>query len=82
MRHYPIDFQKGRCKMDKYIYWLDNVPGLGDGTKIRLLEAFQTGEEVYQAKEKHLRCILEEKKLDALLNGKIIWDLDRKYEEL
>ena len=81
MRHYPIDFQKGRCKMDKYIYWLDNVPGLGDGTKIRLLEAFQTGEEVYQAKEKHLRCILEEKKLDALLNGKIIWDLDRKYEE-
>lgn len=68
--------------MDKYLYWLDNIAPLTARSKICLLEAFQSGEEIYGAKEKHLRCILEEKKLEAIVNSKKYWDTDREYEKL
>lgn len=68
--------------MDKYLYWLDNVGGLGTGGKERLLEAFGTGEGVYRAQEKHLALMLEAAKLEKLLEMRRIWDVDREYTRI
>ena len=68
--------------MDKYLYWLDNIPHVYAHSKICLLEAFGSGEEVYHAKEKHLRYILEEKKLEALIKSKNSWDVEGEFCKL
>ncbi len=68
--------------MDKYTYWLDNVPQLGADAKKCLLEAFHTGEGVYGAKEKYLKFILDEKKIAVLQNSKTVWNLTEKFAEL
>ena len=68
--------------MDKYVYWLDNVPGLGDRSKIRLLAAFHSCEEVYLAKERYLHYILEEEQVNKLFCGKRSWDVDENWEKL
>lgn len=65
--------------MDKYLYWLDNISGLGTGGKERLLEAFGTGEGVYRAQEKHLALLLEPAKLEKLQEMRQIWDVDQEY---
>lgn len=66
--------------MDKYLYWLDNVGGLGTGGKERLLEAFGTGEDVYRAQEKHLALLLEPAKLEKFQEMRQIWDVDQEYD--
>lgn len=68
--------------MDKYLYWLDNVGGIGTRGKERLLEAFGTGEGVYRAGEKHLTLLLEECRLEKLLESRKAWDVDQEYELL
>ncbi|MDE7223798.1 MAG: DNA-processing protein DprA, partial [Acetatifactor sp.] len=68
--------------MDKYLYWLDNVSGLGTGGKERLLEAFGTGEGVYRAQEKHLALMLETAKLEKLLEMRQAWDVDKEYTRM
>lgn len=50
--------------MDKYLYWLANVSGLGTASRECLLEAFDTGAAVYAAQEKHLAMVLEKVKLE------------------
>ena len=50
--------------MDKYLYWLANVSGLGTACRERLLEAFGTGAAVYGAQEKHLAMVLEKAKAE------------------
>lgn len=68
--------------MDKYLYWLDNISGLGTKGKERLLEAFGTGEEIYKAKEEHLTLVLGETKLEHLLEMRRIWDVEQEYNRL
>ena len=48
--------------MDKYLYWLDRIKGLGPVSKRNLMEAFGSAREVYLGKEKLIRYILDEKK--------------------
>ena len=68
--------------MDKYLYWLDHISGLGTVSKEKLLEAFGTGEEIYGAKEKHLALILEQAKLEKVLEMQKTWDVDQEYARL
>lgn len=68
--------------MDKYLYWLANVGGLGTVGRERLLEAFGTGAAVYGAQEKHLAMVLEKNKLESLLEMRKSWDVDREYAQL
>ena len=68
--------------MDKYLYWLANVSGLGTASRECLLEAFDTGAAVYAAQEKHLAMVLEKVKLEKLLEKRKTWDLDREYARL
>ena len=65
--------------MDKYLYWLANVSGLGTACRERLLEAFGTGAAVYGAQEKHLAMVLEKAKAEKLLETRKKWDVDRAY---
>ncbi len=68
--------------MDKYLFWLDNISGLGTVSKEKLLEAFGTGEGIYAAREKHLAMILEQAKLEKLLEMQKTWDVDQEYARL
>ena len=68
--------------MDKYLYWLDRVEGLGALSKRNLIAAFGNGEEVYRASEVHLKYILEERKLYILQKAKENVEMDRAYEDL
>ena len=68
--------------MDKYLYWLANVGGLGTAGRERLLEAFGTGAAVYGAQEKHLAMVLEKNKLESLLEMRKSWDVDKEYAQL
>lgn len=68
--------------MDKYLYWLANVRGLGTPSREHLLEAFGTGAAVYDAKEKHLAMVLEKAKLEKLLEMRKTWDIDQEYVRL
>lgn len=68
--------------MDKYLYWLANIRGLGTASREQLLEAFGTGAAVYEAKEKHLAMVLEKAKLEKLMEMRKTWDMDREYARL
>lgn len=68
--------------MDKYLYWLANVSGLGTTSREQLLEAFGTGAAVYAAQEKHLAMVLDKAKLEKLLEMRKTWDMDREYSRL
>ena len=68
--------------MDKYIYWLDCIEGLGAGAKRNLLEAFGTGCDVYHASENMLKYVLETKKLGLFLEARKNKKLESSYEEL
>lgn len=68
--------------MDKYLYWLANVGGLGTASREQLLEAFGTGAAVYEAQEKHLAMVLERAKLEKLVEMRKTWDVDREYARL
>lgn len=68
--------------MDKYLYWLANVRGLGTASREHLLEAFGTGAAIYEAKEKHLGMVLEKAKLEKLLEMRKTWNMDQEYESL
>ena len=48
--------------MDKYLYWLDCIEGLGANSKRNLIEAFGSAREVFYAPEKLVQYILESKK--------------------
>ena len=65
--------------MDKYLYWLANIRGLGTPSREHLLEAFGTGAAIYEAKEKYLAMVLEKAKLEKLLEMRKTWDIDKEY---
>lgn len=68
--------------MDKYIYWLANVRGLGTAARERLLEAFGTGAAVYEAAENKLAAALDKNRLEKLISARKTWDMDREYARL
>ena len=68
--------------MDKYIYWLDCIEGLGTEAKRNLLEAFGSGKAVFDASEKLLKYILETKKRELFLEARKKERIETAYEEL
>ena len=68
--------------MDKYLYWLDRTEGLGSRAKRNLIEAFGTAEEVYKAADKHLKYILDEKKLKILEKAREDVEIECTFQEL
>ncbi len=68
--------------MDKYLYWLDCIEGLGAKSKRNLIEAFGSAKEVFYAPEKLLHYILETQKMGLFLEARKNGNLDRVYDEL
>ena len=68
--------------MDKYLYWLDCIEGLGANAKRNLIEAFGSAEAVYKASENMVKYILEAKKLDIFLEARKKENMDNAYEDL
>jgi len=68
--------------MDKYLYWLDRVNGLGPVTKRNLIDAFGEAKNIFQASERHLKYILNDKKLQLFMDAKMQVEIDTAFEEL
>ncbi len=68
--------------MDKYLYWLDRIEGLGPLAKRNLIEAYGTAENIFRASETHLKYILDEKKLKLLMDAKEQVVIEDAFEEL
>lgn len=68
--------------MNKYLYWLDRVEGLGPLSKRNLLEAFGSARNVFEAREHHLKYILEDKKLSLLMRAKEEIEVEEAYNTL
>lgn len=68
--------------MDKYLYWLDRIEGLGPVAKRNLIDAFGDAENVFQASESHLKYILNDKKLQLFMDAKEQVEIDTAFEEL
>lgn len=68
--------------MDKYLYWLDCIEGLGANSKRNLIEAFGSAREVFYAPEKLVQYILESKKMLKLSEARKRRDMDAVYEAL
>lgn len=68
--------------MDKYMYWLDRVDGLGKMAKKNLIQAFGSAEEVYRGRERLINCILEEKKQKLFWEAKKQLEVDEPFEKM
>ncbi len=68
--------------MDKFLYWLDRIEGLGPISKRNLIEAFGSGEEVYRAVDRHLQYILDERKLKILKKARVDVEIEDAFKEL
>ncbi len=67
--------------MDKYLYWLDRIKGLGSISKRNLMEAFGSAREVYFGKERQIRYILDNKKWKLFEEAKKE-DPDNAFEQM
>ena len=68
--------------MDKYMYWLDNILYLGCTAKCRLLDVFQTPENIYKAEEKKLARLIGDEKTGLIQKAKKEWSLESEYEKI
>jgi len=68
--------------MDKYLYWLDCIEGLGAKSKRNLIEAFGGAKEVFYAPEKLVQYILESKKITKFLEARKRRNIEEAYEVL
>ncbi len=68
--------------MDKYLYWLDRIDGLGTLSKRNLLEAFGSAQEVFRASDKYLNYILEERKCKLLSEARKMVEIEKAFEDL
>lgn len=68
----------------KYQYWLSNIPGVGCKTIHRMLGQAGSAEEIYFLKREQLEKMecLSEQQISAVLERKLNWNLDEKYEAL
>lgn len=67
--------------MDKYLYWLDRVEGLGNLTKRNLLEAFGSAREVYLGQDRYLKYVLDEKKLGLIRKAQRELEVEAAWEK-
>lgn len=68
--------------MEKYEYWLDSCPGIGDKSKDALLQVTEHAREIYEMSEKLLSSILDERRAGLLSKHKESWDLDEEFNAL
>lgn len=67
-------------KKKQYQFWLLNVAGIGSSSARRLLQEFQTGENVYKASERELEKLLNPKQVKSILVSKENWDILEEYD--
>ncbi len=63
-----------------YLYWLHQVPGIGDVGMQRLIEVCGSAREVYDASEQRLRPVLGTAQIDALQRLKKEWKVSEAYQ--
>lgn len=68
--------------MDKYLYWLDCIEGLGANSKRNLIDAFGSAKEVFYASEKLVQYILESKKMLKFMEARKERNIDEPFEAL
>lgn len=68
--------------MDKYLYWLDRIEGLGAASKRNLMVAFGSAQGVYEAQEKLVNLVLTEKKQQLFQEAKKELEMERAYDIL
>ena len=65
-----------------YLYWLHQVPGIGDAGMERLIEACGSARAVYDASEKRLCRVLSKAQTDALQRLKKEWKVSEAYRDM
>lgn len=65
-----------------YLYWLHQVPGVGDRGIQRLIEAYGSAREVYGASEKSLHSVLGQAQIEAMQCLKKKWQVFEAYHGL
>ncbi len=68
----------------KYAYWLDNLPGIGNGKRRYLFEEATCAREIFEMPLSQLKKIqgLKEEDIRTIHVGRMNWDLDKKWFEL
>ena len=67
--------------LEKYYYWLHNVPGIGRITMQKILVQM-TPEELYKSKLEKTNSIFTKKQMDAIAESKNRWDIEKEWEKL
>lgn len=65
-----------------YLYWLHNVPGVGDVKMRRLLNALGNAEAVYYANDKQLLTILKKKEVQDMRDFSQKWKVREAYQKM
>jgi len=65
-----------------YAYWLGQMPNLSNEMKRKLISAFGTSEEVFNAGRNHLAAIIGEEKADLLVSCKSILNPDNECDRM
>lgn len=65
----------------KYAYWLDNLPGIGNGKRRYLFEEAACAKEIYEMPLSHLKTIrgLTEEDIRTIHLSRMNWDLDKEW---
>lgn len=68
----------------KYQYWLSNIKGIGNRTILHMLQQVGSAQELYFLPKEQLIKLegLDEKRVAQIIDGKMMWDLDGKWEML
>ncbi len=69
-------------KENDYAYWLINVPGIGSGSAIRLIESGMSCREIFEIKPSNLGGILSHNQIAALSKARTGWDFEAEKEKL
>lgn len=67
--------------LQPYAYWLGNISGVGRVTAKKLLEVFETPEEIYKAGEKALSQVVNDTVVDAITEAQRE-NIHKPYEEM
>lgn len=65
-----------------YLYWLHQVPGIGNQAILRLMQEFGSARKVYEAPEKKLLKVLEQKWVNELQLTKKKYDVEHNYDKI
>lgn len=65
-----------------YLYWLHNVPGVGDGKMRRLIDFLGSAQDVYFATDKQLMSVLSRAETDKMRAFGKEWKVKEAYEKM